>query len=182
MFRKATGGPVGGAFETLDTIRNHSKYIQTQSYNSYFTDIIYNGFESRGQQTDVLPIDMTTFKPITTAAKSGAISLSAKSWPGLSGETFRGAKPPSSSSRIIVEDNQLAMSANPNPFNESFSVHYTLQEASEVTLTLMDVNARVIAQVLDQKTQLEGTYMNTIPTTNLALGIYFASYLQATTL
>lgn len=173
MLKGDYGGIINGAYETLDTIRNHAKYHYTQAYNSAFSDIGYNGFESNGEQTDVLPIAMNTWKPITQAAKTGAIDLSSKSWPGLNGESFRGAKPPSSSSRIKIEDYQLTSSIFPNPFSNSVQLNYSVSQETHVTLTLTDLNGRIIAQPLNNKTHTPGFHQLTINTEHLPAGIYF---------
>lgn len=175
MFRDASGDAITGTFETLTDVYSDTVYDQTQAYNSALTDIAYDGFESRGIVSTSLPITMNTWKPIAGGdAASGAIPLGSKSWPGLVGEIFRGAKPPvSSSSRLAITPTRFTFKTFPNPFAESLSISYSLDNESEVTLILTDLNGRIIKPIINRKHQPKGYYSLKVNTDNLPQGIYF---------
>ncbi len=63
--------------------------------------------------------------------------------------------------------------AYPNPFNPTTSLSFSLPEAGRVTLTVFDVQGKVVARLADGR-RSAGTYQVTFDASNLASGIYFA--------
>jgi hypothetical protein len=59
----------------------------------------------------------------------------------------------------------------PNPFNPTTSIRYELAESIQVTLTVYDMNGRVVATLVD-KQQNAGAYTVVFDATKLASGVY----------
>ena len=60
----------------------------------------------------------------------------------------------------------------PNPFNPSTVIHYSLPEASDVTLAVYDMLGREVASLVDDR-KSAGNYEVSFSATNLSSGIYF---------
>lgn len=71
------------------------------------------------------------------------------------------------------ELNNLSVSQNvPNPFNGQTVVSYNLNEASNVSLQIMDVTGKVVSTI-NEENQTAGTHNITVDGSSLAAGTYF---------
>jgi hypothetical protein len=77
-------------------------------------------------------------------------------------------------SSVTAENTILTLNAGPNPFGESTRLSYSLSEASEVRLELLDMTGRKIAILVDQP-QTKGSYTISLDGSKLNKGIYFCS-------
>jgi len=78
---------------------------------------------------------------------------------------------------VSIEDNNelnnLSVSQNvPNPFTGSTVVSYNLNEASTVSLQIMDVTGKVISTI-NEGSQAAGAHNISVDGTSLAVGTYF---------
>lgn len=60
----------------------------------------------------------------------------------------------------------------PNPFNPSTSISYSIPAASNVTITVYDVNGRKVADLINNTSMSAGTHQVKFDATNLASGVY----------
>ena len=92
------------------------------------------------------------FKTQETGIQSGDIEAS------LTGETFGGqAIAGTDAIRTVGKASKLALGNNPNPFNPSTTIRYTLEEASNVRLTIYNVLGQPV-RVLVNSGQGQGVY------------------------
>jgi hypothetical protein len=74
---------------------------------------------------------------------------------------------------IDTEDaSSLELSQYPNPFSSETTVEYTLENASEVSYTLVDLTGKTILEV-NEGNVMAGTHEITIDGANLANGVYY---------
>ncbi len=70
-----------------------------------------------------------------------------------------------------MADGRLHLDNNPDPFNPTTTISFTLPEASQVTLTVYDVQGQVVAQLVNGWREA-GSHSAAFHSTNLASGIY----------
>ncbi len=76
----------------------------------------------------------------------------------------------------VIENNNISVSQNmPNPFDGNTLITYNLNEASNVTLEIVDVTGKVVA-TYDEGTRDAGEHNITINGSELAEGIYFYTF------
>lgn len=78
------------------------------------------------------------------------------------------------SNNVSVEENELslALSQNsPNPAKENTSIAYSLVNNSNVTLTITDINGKVI-YTLSENNQVKGNHVINVNTSGMAQGVY----------
>lgn len=61
---------------------------------------------------------------------------------------------------------------HPNPFSSRFSFEYTLSEAAQVQLLLMDARGRAMATLINLR-QTKGEYLSSLNTEDLPAGLYY---------
>lgn len=84
--------------------------------------------------------------------------------------TFVGNFPPEDPDPVITQD--ALGSANPNPFNPTTRINYSVANAGQVTLTVFDVRGRVVERLVDGVVGA-GEYTITWDAKGLPSGIYF---------
>ena len=89
LFEDLWDGAAELDFDTLAHFRASAAWAATQAYYA-------PGWEASGVEGNPLLDDLYVPRSVGPAA-SGAIDLTGKGWPGLTGETFRGALPPDGS-------------------------------------------------------------------------------------
>jgi len=70
-----------------------------------------------------------------------------------------------------VPRNTSIKSIYPNPFNPSTEIHYSIEKTTNVTISIYDINGRLIVNLVDQ-IQLEGNHLTKWTPDNLSSGIY----------
>jgi len=75
---------------------------------------------------------------------------------------------------VPVVPRELALSAYPNPFNSSVTLHYDVPQAGEITLAVYDVKGRLVETLRDEFAQAGSHELMWSPR-NAASGVYFLS-------
>ena len=146
-------------FEHLSNFKSDSEYI---NYSKQYYSL---GWENSGVEGNP-ELDNNYLPSSTGLASSGAINLSSKGWPGLIGETFRGALNPNSTLSI---DNPMfynAIKIFPNPTAAILSVE--TNDTSDV------INVEIynqLGQILFKQNYSSSKF--NIPIGDLVNGIYF---------
>ena len=70
-----------------------------------------------------------------------------------------------------IPRNTSIKSIYPNPFNPSTDIHYSIEKTTNVTISIYDINGRLIVNLVDQ-IQLEGNHLTKWTPDNLSSGIY----------
>lgn len=84
------------------------------------------------------------------------------------GELFPGEVPVSSP---VTPASYAVASAFPNPFNPTTTIHFTLPEASRVTLNVYDMNGRLVSTLINGMREA-GAQQATFDGSNLSSGVY----------
>jgi hypothetical protein len=73
----------------------------------------------------------------------------------------------------IIENDYLNLNAYPNPFNNEILFDITLNDKSEINLSIYDVNGKLVKKI-KQGELLKGNYQYKFNSYNLSSGIYFS--------
>ena len=65
------------------------------------------------------------------------------------------------------------MNSQPNPFNSTTTIYYTIPFNGNVTLELYDYMGALVSSIASEE-QLQGSHSIKIDATNIAAGVYFA--------
>jgi hypothetical protein len=76
--------------------------------------------------------------------------------------------------------NAVGISAYPNPFNSSTTIHYSLLDKGNVNLSVFDMQGRQVANLVNE-TQVSGPHDVTFNADNLKSGVYFYRFLSGST-
>ena len=71
-----------------------------------------------------------------------------------------------SSADFTLGDNQ------PNPFNNTTEIAYSLSESGKVRLTLLDLRGSEIAVIIDDENRMAGTHSVTVSSSGILPGVY----------
>jgi len=74
---------------------------------------------------------------------------------------------------------QISLSSYPNPFNSTVTIKYDLPQASRVSLSIFDIQGRLVETILNDFTP-SGSHTQAWSPTKLASGVYFARLNTAT--
>uniref|UniRef100_A0A7C4TBH9 T9SS type A sorting domain-containing protein n=1 Tax=candidate division WOR-3 bacterium TaxID=2052148 RepID=A0A7C4TBH9_UNCW3 len=69
--------------------------------------------------------------------------------------------------------NKIDLNIKPNPFVRNALIIFTVKQTSTVTLSLLDVNGRVVAKIIDNQTLIPGNYQYRVPERLTESGVYF---------
>jgi hypothetical protein len=135
---------------------------------------IYNGTSTLAP---LLSIHTGTVNPGTIIANSGAMTLRFKADPFVNQAGWAATwscTVNSASVNNMLSGNGVQLSAFPNPFNETISVNYSLNDNSFVKISLVDMIGREIA-LFDHANQSAGEHHLKVDTKSLSLtqGVYF---------
>jgi WD40 repeat protein len=61
----------------------------------------------------------------------------------------------------------------PNPASNSFIVNYTIQASGESSLTIRDLNSKLVRTIFNKKFLIAGSYSETVDATPLSPGMYY---------
>jgi len=83
--------------------------------------------------------------------------------------------PPINMSTLINEKevDKTSLNIYPNPAKDYINIHYTLQEKSNVTINLYNINGQQIATLLNKTKRNQGEYTQLMMTNNLNSGVYY---------
>jgi WD40 repeat protein len=65
------------------------------------------------------------------------------------------------------------ISVYPNPASNSFVVNYTIQASGESSLTIRDLNSKIVRTIFDKKFLEAGSYLETVDASPLSPGMYY---------
>ncbi|MFH2050818.1 MAG: T9SS type A sorting domain-containing protein, partial [bacterium] len=82
------------------------------------------------------------------------------------------ANPPGFQFFETVPDKFTLFSNYPNPFNPTTTIRYDIPKASQVTLTIYNMNGQVVDKLVNQK-QEPGFYSVNWDARNVSSGVYF---------
>lgn len=73
------------------------------------------------------------------------------------------------------KDNLNVISASPNPFHTTTSVEFSLEEKTNLTIQLLDVNGKLISESVKKKEYVKGNHKTEVNAEQLNLkpGVYF---------
>jgi hypothetical protein len=71
---------------------------------------------------------------------------------------------------------ELAMRASPNPFDKHFVLEYNLFDDADVTLTMVNLQGKIIKTVLNNEVQTKGAYKMEIDGSELLTGEYIVVF------
>jgi alkaline phosphatase D len=84
-------------------------------------------------------------------------------------------EPPFNYSGFKKDSKPTLLTVTPNPFNAFIFCNYVLNEKTNITITLTDINNRVVENV-NTGTQEKGNYFISVNTQQLSSGIYFINF------
>ena len=76
-------------------------------------------------------------------------------------------------SAIDLPQKSSLLNLYPNPFQQSLFIELTLNQTQSLKLQLIDLNGKIIQQVIASKRFLQGVHQFNISTIHLEQGIYF---------
>ncbi len=74
----------------------------------------------------------------------------------------------------VSHTNDVKVSVYPNPFTEAVTIAYDLKDASDIHVTVYDMNGRIVKSI-KKRNQKTGANQLTIPTKDLKIGVYLYS-------
>ena len=84
---------------------------------------------------------------------------------------------PIGENEVLVTD--MSLSAYPNPFSSLANIHFSLNQAENVSITVLDLYGREIIKLLNNSPQAEGEHTIEWNAENVASGIYLISLTSA---
>ncbi len=128
----------------------------------------FNAIDQNYLLTWPLPEDLSyTNETLKTAAPGGCPIGDLNWWPDLKEQCMAvGTNEPFTSKGLTVEQNM------PNPFKGQTTIAYTLADASNVSISILDINGRVITTLVNEK-QPQGRHTVEWNAGNQATGVYF---------
>ncbi|MBS1262137.1 MAG: hypothetical protein MAG453_01476 [Calditrichaeota bacterium] len=131
----------------------------------------YNGYA--GFYPNALLSDSYTFFKLAggPAAGGGDYQFDADQWPASGGSFAAAASRDEVGSARVPSEFSLS-AAHPNPFNPATAVSVRLPESAELTVTVYNVNGRVVATLADG-VFAAGSHTFTFDGSSLASGLYF---------
>ncbi len=78
-------------------------------------------------------------------------------------------------SNILTKDKQIEqeLSLFPNPTNSNTQVHFELVSPTAVSLSLYDMNGKLLTTFMENPNEIEGSYYFNLATSNLRVGMYY---------
>jgi hypothetical protein len=147
-------------FAHLNDLKNDSQYMSFS--RQYYTP----GWENSGLEGNP-ELDANFIPSSTGLAASGAIDLSNKGWPGITGEIFRGALDPNSVLAVSDEEFSHSLKIYPNPINDILHIEISNGVSSKISIEIFNELG------VSNFQQNFNSQNISIPIQNLAKGIYF---------
>ncbi len=160
---------------SLGTANPHMKYAELISHGHYILDIKADSVQANFFYTDILDPDApanfgTGF--YTYANESFLRSTDVPSNPKAEQDTPAPANPPQVTTSVAEASSLAVLSAYPNPASTTNTLHYALNERTQLRISLHTADGRLVKQLLET-TVPAGIYTLDTSVQDLPNGLYF---------